>query len=48
MSEQKKKQEVALHGEVLALKERMRPLGSRVTELEKELREALEAAPSDL
>lgn len=48
MSEQQKKDEVALHSEVLALKERIRALESRVNELEKELREALETTPSDL
>jgi cell division protein FtsB len=48
MSEQKKRSEPALHDEIVSLKKRVEALEGRVTELEKELREAEEAAPLDL
>ncbi len=47
MSEQKQDEGPALHSEVVALKKRLEVLEARVTELEKELRETQEIAPSD-
>ncbi len=47
MTDQQKRDESALHREVLALKKRIEVLESRVTELERELRETQETAPSD-
>lgn len=47
MADEEKRDEPALHGEVLALKKRIEVLESRVTELERELRETQETAPSD-
>lgn len=47
MSEEKQNEGPALHSEVVALRKRVEMLEARVTELEKELREAQEIAPSD-
>ncbi len=47
MSDHKEHDERALHSEVVALKNRIEILEARVTELEKELRETQESAPSD-
>jgi len=47
MSEQKQQEGPALHSEVVALRKRLEMLEARVTELEKELRETQETAPSD-
>ena len=47
MTDQQKRDESTLHREVLALKKRIEVLESRVTELERELRETQETAPSD-
>ena len=47
MSKEKPNDEPALHSEVVALKKRVEVLEARVTELEKELRETQETAPSD-
>ncbi|MDH3655261.1 MAG: hypothetical protein OEN21_13395 [Myxococcales bacterium] len=47
MSEQKQQEGPALHSEVVALRKRLETLEARVTELEKELRETQEIAPSD-
>ena len=48
MSEQKKRNEPALHDEIVSLKKRVEALEGRVTDLERELREAQESAPLDL
>lgn len=47
MDDKRKRDETALHSEVMALKKRIDVLESRVTELERELRETQETAPSD-
>jgi len=47
MSEQKEDERPALHSDLVALKKRLEVLEARVTELEKELRETQETAPSD-
>jgi len=47
MDDKRKRDETALHSEVMALKKRIEVLESRVTELERELRETQETAPSD-
>lgn len=47
MVEHKEDDEPALHSEVVALKKRVEVLEARVTELEKEMRETQEVAPSD-
>jgi len=47
MSEQKQDEGPALRSELVALKKRFEALEARVTELEKELRETQDIAPSD-
>jgi BMFP domain-containing protein YqiC len=47
MSEQKQQEVPTLHGEIAGLRKRLEALEARVTELEKELRETQEIAPSD-
>jgi polyhydroxyalkanoate synthesis regulator phasin len=47
MPEREEHDEPALHSEVVALRKRIEVLESRVTELERELRETQETAPSD-
>ena len=47
MPEREGHDEPALHSELVALRKRIEVLESRVTELERELRETQETAPSD-
>ena len=47
LSEQKQDEGPALRSELVSLKKRFEALEARVTELEKELRETQEIAPSD-
>ena len=47
MSEQKQDEGPALHSKLVALKKRIEVLETRVTELEKELRETQEIASTD-
>ncbi len=47
MSKQNEQEGPALRGELTSLRKRIEALEARVTELEKELREAQELAPTD-